>query len=150
MSTETLLSSVIPACDLFDLTSSQVGVTFTLVSSAEKLGEKIRLARTDLGMTQAQLAAKIGVVESYISKIENGRLPYSPSTQTLRLLAKELQLDPLELLSLAEKAPDEITPALGDPSARGFFSVLRNSSLSRTDWQELERFLRDRMGKHHD
>lgn len=120
------------------------------MSSPGKLGEKIRSTRTKIGMTQAQLANKVGVVESYISKIENGRLPYSPSAQTLRLLAKELELDPLDLLSLAEKAPDEITPALGDPSARGFFSVLRSTSLSRTDWQELERFLRNRVGKQHD
>lgn len=120
------------------------------MSSPEKLGDQIRSARTKLGMTQAQLANKVGVVESYISKIEKGRLPYSPSAQTLRLLAKELELDPLDLLGLAEKAPDEITPALGDPSARSFFSVLRNSSLSRRDWQELEQFLRNRVGKQND
>jgi transcriptional regulator with XRE-family HTH domain len=120
------------------------------MSPTDKLGEKIRSARTELGITQAQLASKIGVVESYISKIENGRLPYSPSAQTLSLLAKELKLDPLDLLGLAEKGPDEITPALSDPSARGFFSVLRNSSLSRRDWQELERFLRSRIERQDD
>src|SRR2546421_5800628 len=104
-------------------------------SGAEKLGETIRRLRKDNGITQAQLAEAIGVDESYISKIETGRLPYTPSEDTLRLLAQVLKADSLELLSLAQKTPEELQSVVGSPSAREFFELVRERRLESDDWE---------------
>ncbi len=39
----------------------------------QELGERIRLARRDKNMTQEELAFKVGVTATRISKIENGK-----------------------------------------------------------------------------
>jgi transcriptional regulator with XRE-family HTH domain len=111
------------------------------------LGRKIREARMALGMTQAQLAEAAGVVESYVSKIEHGRLPYTPSGQTLRLMADALRLDPIELLLLAGKTPMELAAAAESPEAREFFSLVRRRTLRDEDWEDLNRLIRSRFGE---
>lgn len=42
-------------------------------STARKIGESIRLRRTDLGLTQRQLAEKSGTRERFISEVERGK-----------------------------------------------------------------------------
>lgn len=116
-------------------------------SGAKKLGETIRRLRKDNGLTQAQLAEAIGVDESYISKIETGRLPYTPSEETLRLLAQILKADPLELLALAQKTPDELQSVVGSPSAREFFELVRERRLESDDWEDLTQTLRHRLAR---
>lgn len=116
-------------------------------SGAKKLGETIRRLRKDNGLTQAQLAEAIGVDESYISKIETGRLPYTPSEETLRLLAQVLKADPLELLALAQKTPDELQSVVGSPSAREFFELVRERRLESDDWEDLTQTLRHRLAR---
>src|SRR5215210_3849249 len=106
-------------------------------SGSVKLGETIRRLRKDRGTTQAQLAEAIGVDESYISKIETGRLSYTPSEETLRLMARVLEADPLELLSLAQKTPDELQSLVGSPSAREFLELVRERRLENKDWKDL-------------
>jgi transcriptional regulator with XRE-family HTH domain len=111
----------------------------------EKLGASVRKLRRDRGITQAQLAEGVGVDESYISKIEKGKLTYTPSEETLRLMARTLKVDPLELLSLAEKTPDELQPVTRTRSAREFFELVRGRNLRNDDWEELTRHLRRRL-----
>ncbi|MDX6577829.1 MAG: HTH-type transcriptional regulator, competence development regulator [Blastocatellia bacterium] len=112
---------------------------------SEKLGETIRRLRRSLRLTQSQLALAIGVDESYVSKIETGRLPYTPSEETLRLIARQLNTDPLELLSLAKKAPSELKSAAQSQSAREFFELVRERRLENRDWQDLTDTLRRRL-----
>lgn len=112
---------------------------------AVKLGETIRRLRKVNGLTQAQLAKAIGVDESYISKIETGRLPYTPSEETLRLLAQVLKADQLELLALAQKTPEELQSVVDSPSAREFFELVRERSLDSNDWEDLTQVLRHRL-----
>jgi transcriptional regulator with XRE-family HTH domain len=114
-------------------------------SGAPKLGETIRRLRKENGLTQAQLAEAIGVDESYISKIETGRLPYTPSEETLRLLAQVLKADQLELLALAQKTPEELQSVVNSPSAREFFELVRERSLDSNDWEDLTQTLRHRL-----
>jgi transcriptional regulator with XRE-family HTH domain len=114
---------------------------------AESLGATIRRLRKSQHLTQAQLANDIGVDESYISKIETGRLNYTPSQETLRLLAQVLKTDPLRLLALAEKTPDELKPAVESQKAREFFELVREQRLNNEDWQDLTHRLRHRLSK---
>lgn len=111
------------------------------------LGELIRSLRKARGLTQAQLAEAIGVDESYISKIEKGKLSYTPSEETLRLLAQVLDADPLELLHLAEKTPDELQSVAGSREAREFFDFVRNRHLQGEDWSALTQALRRRLSR---
>jgi transcriptional regulator with XRE-family HTH domain len=117
----------------------------TKQNGSEKLGETVRRLRKALGLTQYQLAEASGVDESYVSKIETGRLPYTPSEETLRLMARKLQTDPLQLLSLAKKAPSELRSAAESESAREFFELVRERRLENRDWEDLTETLRRRL-----
>lgn len=110
-----------------------------------RLGRIIRNLRKSQGMTQAQLAEEIGVDESYVSKIEKGRLSYTPSEETLRLIAHTLEADTLELLAMAEKAPNELQMAVQSQQGREFFELVRGRRIESEDWKHLTRTLRRRL-----
>ncbi len=57
----------------------------------------VRRRRLELGMTQAQLAAKLGVAPAYISEIEGGR--NSPTITTIDRFAEALQINGAHLLT---------------------------------------------------
>ena len=56
------------------------------------------------------MAGKIGVSHTYVSKIENEKLDFSdyPSEKRIRKIAEVLEADVDELLTLAQKVPDDI------------------------------------------
>ncbi|MCA1626222.1 MAG: helix-turn-helix domain-containing protein [Acidobacteria bacterium] len=101
----------------------------------------------DCGQTQAQLGEAIGVDKSYISKIETGKLAFTPSEETLRLIAKETDSNPLELLSLAERTPEELRSTVESEKAREFFEIVRNEQLENEDWHNLTQILRRRIAR---
>ena len=73
-------------------------------------GERVRQLRTPKGLTLRDLASKVGVGFTYISKVENGRLDFGdfPSEALIHKLAEALDADVSELLILAKKIPDPI------------------------------------------
>lgn len=73
-------------------------------------GERIRQLRKEMNLSQRDLATKVGVNFTYISKIENEKLDFGdyPSEDLIRKLAKALRADADELLILAEKVPEVI------------------------------------------
>lgn len=113
----------------------------------ESLGVLIRRLRKEKGLTQAALGDAVGVGESYISKIEADKLSYTPSEETLRLIAKELEIDPLTLLSLAKKTPEEMRAIAESEQAREFFNLVRTSRVNSDDWQDLTDTLRHRLSR---
>lgn len=113
----------------------------------ETLGEVVRNLRKEKHLTQAALARAVGVDESYISKIEANKLSYTPSEETLRLIARETDSDPLRLLSLAKKAPEEMKAIAHSEQAREFFSLLRGNRVETDDWEDLTNVLRHRLSK---
>jgi len=66
--------------------------------------KQLRIAR---GLSERQLALRVGVSISYISKIENGAF-LAPSANTISKIASTLKADVNELLNLAGKLPHEI------------------------------------------
>lgn len=60
-----------------------------------RLGKRIKQYREKVGLTQFQLAEKIGVSEFYISALETGRR--NPGRKTLVKLANEMKI-PIEAL----------------------------------------------------
>jgi transcriptional regulator with XRE-family HTH domain len=73
-------------------------------------GEKIRALRKDQHLSQRDLARKVRVNFSYISKIENERLDFSdyPGEELILKLARALEADVDDLLILARKVPERV------------------------------------------
>ena len=67
------------------------------------LGEKIRTLRTNLGFTQKELAAKVGLTASFISQLEKNLI--SPSLDSLLKLSEKLHASPVHFLTEGEKGP---------------------------------------------
>lgn len=64
------------------------------------IGENIRLNRDKSGMTQDELAEKVGISRNYISDLENDR--YIPSVKTLTKIARVLNMNLDFLLEMSE------------------------------------------------
>lgn len=75
-----------------------------------QFGERVRELRHQRGVKQADLASRMNVSVSYISKVENGKLHFGdyPSEKFIHKLAEELKADEDELLLLADKVPASI------------------------------------------
>ena len=73
-------------------------------------GERIRQLRKAKNLNQSELADKVGINFTYLSKIENDKVASSefPSEETIKKLAKALEADADELLLMAKKVPDSI------------------------------------------
>jgi len=81
-----------------------------------RLGRRIRAAREDAGLTQAELAASISLSRTSVTNIERGRQQIL--LHTLYDIASALGIDAANLLpemkpkakeSLAERIPDDVT-----------------------------------------
>lgn len=72
------------------------------------VGQRIREIRKERNLTQRQLAEKVGINFTYLSRVENDRLDaeQTPREDTLQKIAKALQADADELLLLARRIPD--------------------------------------------
>jgi len=75
-----------------------------------EFGEKIRNLRDEAGLTQKELANRLGVSQSYVNNVENAKLPFGefPSEKFIHKLADELRADEDELLIMADKVPASI------------------------------------------
>lgn len=71
-----------------------------------ELGARIREIREDQGLSQEQLAERVGTAQSTISQLEQGER--NPSYRTLRSLAKALGVSVSYLLGEAEV--EELSP----------------------------------------
>lgn len=58
---------------------------------AREIGNEIKRARKEKGLTQHDLSQKVSISRNYISDIECGR--YIPSVELLISLSKELKID---------------------------------------------------------
>jgi transcriptional regulator with XRE-family HTH domain len=99
-------------------------------------GAKVRELRQKNGLTLRALAEAAGVDFTYLSKIENERVEYSPGVDTIRDLARALGVDPIELLEIANKLPPELAKLAGSPNARRFLQRAREIA-SPKDWDAL-------------
>jgi transcriptional regulator with XRE-family HTH domain len=104
---------------------------------AQSFGTALREKRRARGMSQRELAQQAGLDFSYISKLENDRLP-PPSGDTVLTLCRILTAEPEELLALTGKIPSAIQEKLSaSPAAQGFLRAAERLDLSEEEWQEL-------------
>ena len=101
-------------------------------SGPPALGVRLRELRKAKQLTLRQLADRVDVGFTYLSKIENGKLEegHAPSDQLLERMAEELDADAIELLLLAEKIPDPIRRRfIQRPEDFSFLAQLPDSKL---------------------
>ena len=72
------------------------------------VGQRIREIRKERNLTQRELAEKVGINFTYLSRVENDRLDddQTPREETLQKIARALDTDADELLLLARRIPD--------------------------------------------
>ena len=75
----------------------------------EKLGRKIQTLRKAAGLTQLELADKVGTYYKYLSYIESGRK--NISTEMVERIAKALGVEPYELFVYDKPGRGESAPA---------------------------------------
>ena len=106
---------------------------------AEELtfGQRLREIRRAKNISQRELADRVGVDFTYLSKIENDRMP-APSGKTIAALARELDVDPDELSVLAGKIPADLVDVLRqNTDAIKMFRSLAGDIKSKDDWRRL-------------
>jgi transcriptional regulator with XRE-family HTH domain/tetratricopeptide (TPR) repeat protein len=84
------------------------------VSVPDRLGARIRTLRYRRGLSQAQLAAKAGVGEKTLKRLEAGRTG-TPHPDTLAAIAGALGLPPEELFALGEASAGSAADAEPSP-----------------------------------
>jgi transcriptional regulator with XRE-family HTH domain len=102
--------------------------------SKMQFGQRVRAIRKSKDLTQRQLAHRLGVSFSHISKVENERLQFGdyPSEKFIHKLAAELDADEDELLLLADKVPAGIRKRIREkPEAFRAIASLDDSSLDK-------------------
>lgn len=75
-------------------------------------GDRIRRARQATGLTQAELAARVGVSEGIVQMWENARR--TPSLPMIQAISRELLIEPADLIN-KEPPTDRYTAAVSDP-----------------------------------
>lgn len=97
-------------------------------------GERVRQLRNAKGLSLRQLAPKVGVGFTYLSRVETGKMTYGdyPSDALIHRLAEELDGDEDELLLLAERIPEKIRRrVLERPDAFRQFARLNDAAINR-------------------
>jgi len=87
-------------------------------------GQRLRELRKTKGLTQRELAERVGLSFTYLSKIENGAMQ-PPRGKTIANLAKALDTDADELFGLAKKVPSQFLEHI-NPSVIKLICALRD------------------------
>ncbi|MBI4303543.1 MAG: helix-turn-helix domain-containing protein [Chloroflexi bacterium] len=93
----------------------------------KEFGARLRELRKLTGLSQRELAQKVGVSFTYLSKLENGTMP-PPSDRIMFSLAEALGADKDELMTLAGRIPPDILELLKDKET---LKLLRASQMKK-------------------
>ena len=105
-------------------------------------GEALRTLRREAGISQRELAGRVGVDFSYISKLENDHLP-APAADTVIKLCIALNVAPERLLSLSGKLPSDVHESMsGSTAAQQFLRDAQQLHLTEDEWSRLRGELR--------
>ena len=108
-----------------------------IVNMATTFGELLRKRRQAARLSQRQLAERAGVDFSYISKLENGRLPAAADDTVVRICTV-LGCPAEEFFTAAKKLPTELGESLvGEPAAIRFLQEASRLQLSQKEWERM-------------
>lgn len=109
---------------------------------SKTFGQALRELRRAKRVSQRELAEKVGVDFSYISKLENDRIP-PPAADTIVKICKALGVPSDELLALTGKVPNDVKEMFGSsPSAMQFAQKAQSLNLTEDEWEKLTRQLK--------
>jgi len=112
------------------------------VDMAQTFGQTLRALRRAKDVNQRTLADTVGVDFSYISKVENDRLP-PPAADTIVKICEALDVPSDELLALTGKMPTEVKAMVGSSSAAlQFMRHAHAMQLSEEEWDKLTQRLK--------
>jgi len=107
------------------------------INIMSEFGTILRAKRRAAGLSQRKLAQEAGVDFSYVSKLENGRLP-APAASTVSRFAEVVGCPPEELLAAAKKMPSDLNALMsGDAAALRFLQEASKLGLSTAEWERL-------------
>jgi transcriptional regulator with XRE-family HTH domain len=102
-----------------------------------EFGQRLRNLRKQKNLSQRDLAARVGIDFTYLSKIEGGRLD-PPSEVIIRRIAQELDANEDELINLAGKVPKELKSVLEEsPQAVELLRVLSERKLPNETYRRM-------------
>lgn len=105
-------------------------------------GRALRDSRRGAGITQRELAERAGVDFSYVSKLENDRLP-APAADTVVRFCEIIGVPAERLLALSRKIPSDVQDIIGSSlGAQEFLRVARDLGLSDDEWRDLRATVR--------
>lgn len=108
----------------------------------QTFGQKLRELRKAKNFSQRELADKVGVDFSYISKVENDRLP-PPAGDTIVKICEILEVEADSLLALTGKMPSETKEMLSSSvGAQKFIKQAQEMSLTDDEWHKLTKGLK--------
>lgn len=109
-------------------------------------GQALKELRRSKDISQRELADRVGVDFSYISKVENDRMS-PPAADTIERICEALEVSADDLLAMTGKVPSSIKEALGtNPEALGFMRQASEMELSEEDWKHLKDELKQLRG----
>lgn len=109
-------------------------------------GQALKELRRSKEVSQRELADRVGVDFSYISKIENNRMP-PPAADTIERICRALDVSADDLLAMSGKVPSSIKKALDEsPEAIGFMREASEMELSEEEWKYLKKELKQLRG----
>ncbi|RKU16320.1 XRE family transcriptional regulator [Candidatus Poribacteria bacterium] len=105
-------------------------------------GQTLKEIRRSKGVTQRQLATAVGVDFSYISKVENDRMP-PPAADTIVKICEKLGVPSDELLAMTGKMPTPVKEAISEnPAAQQFLREAQTMTLTDDEWGALTQQLK--------
>lgn len=106
----------------------------------ETFGQTVKRLRKSKRITQLELAERIGVDFTYVSKIENDRTMRSPAESTIQKIAEVLGTDSEELILLANKIPQNLQETIvQDTLAVDFLRTVPKFSMD--EREEVRKFI---------
>lgn len=104
---------------------------------AKTFGTVLREQRRVANISQRQLAERIGIDFSYISKLENDRLP-PPAADTTARIAEAVGCTPETLLAAARKLPVGVESTISEqPAALRFLQQASQLRLTQDEWERM-------------
>jgi transcriptional regulator with XRE-family HTH domain len=109
-------------------------LTFIEEIKSMRIGERIRELRLKMGWRLRDLAERVGVGHTHLSRIENKRLNYGeyPSVSMIHRLAAAFDVDEDELLLLSKRIPEAVKKrVLERPDAFRTFAECDDATLDK-------------------
>lgn len=109
-----------------------------------EFGELLRNLRKERKVTQRQLAERVGIDFTYISKIESGTMD-PPAEDKIIKIAEVLQAEPEELILAAKKVPKSFQRLITENKEIPVF-LRKASELSPAQWRKIKEIIGEEGG----